>query len=84
MIQQNEGSLEKQIDAPTKDFTCCCMLKCSGIDIRTVKTALAIINKVRQKNKERLIEQEKENRLRAIEEKLEKMCSILNEINNRN
>ncbi|KAL5286709.1 pain family protein [Megaselia abdita] len=84
LIQQNEGSLEKQIDPPTKDFTCCCMLRCSGIDVRTVKTALIIINKSRQKNRERLIEQEKESRLRSIEDKLEKMCSILNEMHNQN
>lgn len=84
LIQHNEGSLDKQIEPPTKVFTCCCMSKYSGMDVRTVKTALAIIDKSRQKHKERLIELEKENRLRGIEEKLERMCSMLNDVHSRN
>lgn len=84
MIQQNEGPLEKQLEYPTKEFTCCCMVRCAGIDVRTVKTALLILEKSREKYRERLREQEKENRLRSIEDKLEKMCSILNEMQNRN
>lgn len=84
LIQQNESPFGKQLDPPNKEFTCCCMMRCSGIDVRTVKTALAIIDKNRQKSKDKEIEQEKESRLRAIEDKLEKICSILSNVHNAN
>lgn len=81
------GALEAQkklLDPPVKLLPCTCSRltgKCSQIDKRTVKLALAVIDQKSTAEQKRRQEQMHERRLQHIEHKLDNLLKLLQERN---
>ncbi|KAH8400976.1 hypothetical protein KR009_002281 [Drosophila setifemur] len=74
----------KLLDPPLRLLPCCCSVltgKCSRIDGRTVKLALAIIDRKSSSEQRSLSEQMSDRRLLQIEQKLEHLVQLLQERN---
>lgn len=77
---------QKLLDPPVQFLPCCCSFittKCSEMDHRTVKMALAVIDKKSSTIQEQLRQQTTEKRLQNIEHKLEKMFEVLQDLHGR-
>ncbi|KAH8233336.1 hypothetical protein KR026_007154, partial [Drosophila bipectinata] len=78
------ASQKKLLDPPLRLLPCCCSMltgKCSQIDARTVKLALALIDQKTSTEQRRLREQESDRRLQLIEQKLESLLQLLQDRN---
>lgn len=81
------GALEQQkklLDPPLKLLPCTCSMltgKCSQIDSRTVKLALAVIDQKSSAEQRRRQEQIHERRLQHIEHKLDNLLRVFQERN---
>ncbi|XP_017096586.2 transient receptor potential cation channel protein painless [Drosophila bipectinata] len=78
------ASQKKLLDPPLQLLPCCCSMltgKCSQIDARTVKLALALIDQKTSTEQRRLREQQSDRRLQVIEQKLESLLQLLQERN---
>ncbi|EDV37235.1 uncharacterized protein Dana_GF11530 [Drosophila ananassae] len=78
------ASQKKLLDPPLRLLPCCCSMltgKCSQIDARTVKLALALIDQKSSTEQRRLREQESDRRLQLIEQKLESLLQLLQDRN---
>ncbi|XP_034476813.1 transient receptor potential cation channel protein painless [Drosophila innubila] len=76
---------KKLLDPPLKLLPCCCSLfsdKCSQIDNRTVKLALAVIDQKSNAELKRQREQITERRLQQMEQKLEQVLLLLHQERN--
>ncbi|KAL7723397.1 hypothetical protein ACLKA6_000719 [Drosophila palustris] len=76
---------KKLLDPPLKLLPCCCSLfsdKCSQIDNRTVKLALAVIDQKSNAEVKRQREQFTERRLQQMEQKLEQVLQLLRQERN--
>ncbi|TDG50746.1 hypothetical protein AWZ03_002735 [Drosophila navojoa] len=79
-VPTNHDYQQKLLDPPLNLLPCCCSLlkdKCSRIDSRTVKLALAIIEQRSSGEQKRQVEQNTERRLQHIEQKLEQLLQLL-------
>jgi len=75
---------KKLLDPPVKLLPCCCSVltgKCSQMDGRTVKLALAVIDKKKSMEQSRKQEQIKDGRLKIIEHRLEQVLQLLQDRN---
>ncbi|XP_037713412.1 transient receptor potential cation channel protein painless [Drosophila subpulchrella] len=75
---------KKLLDPPVKLLPCCCSVltgKCSQMDGRTVKLALAVIDKKKSMEQSRKQEQIKDGRLKLIEHRLEQVLQLLQDRN---
>ncbi|XP_016946846.1 transient receptor potential cation channel protein painless [Drosophila biarmipes] len=75
---------KKLLDPPLKFLSCCCSMlsgKCSQVDARTVKLALAVIDKKNSIEQSRKQEQIKDARLKLIEHQLEQVLQLLQDRN---
>lgn len=74
----------KLLDPPVQFLPCCCSFitsKCSEMDRRTVKMAVAVIDKKSTTTEQQIRLQSTEKRLQNIEQKLEKMFELLQDLN---
>ncbi|XP_017866425.1 PREDICTED: transient receptor potential cation channel protein painless [Drosophila arizonae] len=79
-VPTNQDCQQKLLDPPLNLLPCCCSMlkgKCSRIDSRTVKQALAIIEQRSSGEQKRQREQNTERRLQHIEQKLEQLLELL-------
>lgn len=79
-----QTSQKKLLDPPLRLLPCCCSMltgKCSQIDGRTVKLALALIDQKSSTEQRRLREQASDRRLQLIEQKLESLLQLLQDRN---
>lgn len=79
-VPTNQDCQQKLLDPPLNLLPCCCSMlkgKCSRIDSRTVKQALAIIEQRSSGEQKRQREQNTERRLQHIEQKLEQLLQLL-------
>ncbi|XP_017070205.2 transient receptor potential cation channel protein painless [Drosophila eugracilis] len=75
---------KKLLDPPLKLLPCCCSMltgKCSQMDGRTVKMALAVIDQKNTTEQRRKQEQINDSRLKLIEHKLEQLLQLLQDRN---
>lgn len=73
----------KLLDPPVQFLPCCCSFitnKCSEMDSRTVKMAMAVIDKKSSTIQQQMRVQNTEKRLYNIEQKLEKMFEMLQDL----
>ncbi|KAH8346313.1 hypothetical protein KR084_001791 [Drosophila pseudotakahashii] len=78
------GAQKKLLDPPLKLLPCCCSVltgKCSQMDGRTVKLALAVIDQKNSTEERRKQEQVNDSRLKLIEQKLEQVLQLLQDRN---
>lgn len=74
---------KKLLDPPVQFLPCCCSCitgRCSEMDSRTVKLAIAVIEQKTTTQRDRQQKQNTERRLQNIEDKLSKMFELLQEI----
>ncbi|XP_005178197.1 transient receptor potential cation channel protein painless [Musca domestica] len=85
-LPSNDGDkVKKLLDAPVQFLPCLCSCitnKCSEMDRRTVKLAMAVLEQktIKMENRKRM--QDTENRLRNIESKMNEMFHLLKAIKN--
>ncbi|XP_037946081.1 transient receptor potential cation channel protein painless-like [Teleopsis dalmanni] len=83
-LTTNDNDRQKKLlDPPVQFLPCCCSCitgKCSEMDSRTVKMALAVIDQKTTAHRDRQRLQNTERRLQNIEQKLEKMFELLQDI----
>ncbi|XP_044317099.1 transient receptor potential cation channel protein painless-like isoform X2 [Drosophila rhopaloa] len=75
---------KKFLDPPLKLLTCCCSGftgRCSQMDVRTVKMALAVIDQKNSAAQRRKKEQINDNRMKLIERQLEQLIQLGQERN---
>lgn len=73
----------KLLDPPVQFLPCCCSFitnKCSEMDSRTVKMAMAVIDKKSSTIQQQMRVQNTEKRLYNIEQKLEKIFEMLQDL----
>ncbi|XP_067630712.1 transient receptor potential cation channel protein painless [Eurosta solidaginis] len=80
-LTDEEGEHEKKLlDAPVSFLPCCCTCitgKCSEMDSRTVKLAIAVIERKITAKQDKMREVNTERRLKSIEERLAQMTELL-------
>ncbi|XP_037812201.1 transient receptor potential cation channel protein painless [Lucilia sericata] len=83
LANHDNEKLNKILDPPVQFLPCCCSFittKCSEMDRRTVKMAMAVIDKKSLSIQEQIRVQSTEKRLHNIEQKLEKMFEVLQDL----
>ncbi|XP_017470905.1 PREDICTED: transient receptor potential cation channel protein painless [Rhagoletis zephyria] len=84
-LSEEDGSdhNKKLLDAPVSFLPCCCACitgKCSEMDSRTVKLAIAVIERKTTVQQDKMRGENTERRLRNIEERLAEMTQLLHKL----
>ncbi|XP_011196696.1 transient receptor potential cation channel protein painless [Zeugodacus cucurbitae] len=83
LSEENTNRQKKLLDAPVSFLPCCCTCitgKCSEMDSRTVKLAMAVIERKSTSQQGKIREANTERRLKNIEERLAQITELLQKL----
>uniref|UniRef100_A0A034WER2 Transient receptor potential cation channel protein painless n=1 Tax=Bactrocera dorsalis TaxID=27457 RepID=A0A034WER2_BACDO len=83
LSEENTNHQKKLLDAPVSFLPCCCTCitgRCSEMDSRTVKLAMAVIERKNTSQEDKMREANTERRLKNIEERLAQMTELLQKL----
>ncbi|XP_053962376.1 transient receptor potential cation channel protein painless [Anastrepha ludens] len=83
LAEEDGDHAKKLLDAPVSFLPCCCTCitgKCSEMDSRTVKLAIAVIERTATAQHDKMRVENTDRRLRNIEERLAEMAQLLHKL----